>query len=198
MKNTTIGVDPTLSYSSDGPVSTPASFSAIKHSTDGPMSLPSKECPNCNGTGEQIYKVPSPTNIAEDIEKKEKCDFCEGSGFIYDAGKAIVSSGPATPFLAQPQNVGVVCAVVNANVIPNLRVLLANVLGAIDASIPNKDQNRALRHIIRTEFDRAHQDILQRAYPTCSFGFEGYSLDPELSRSKAFSQATLALNKSVE
>jgi len=100
---------------------------------------------------------------------------------------------PMIPLLARPEYVPVVTHIVNANVIPNLRVLLASALGAIDAAIPNKDQNRAVRHIVRTQFDAAYADILQRAYPTCQFGWEScYAVEPELSRSKAFSGLTVS------
>lgn len=58
----------------------------------------------------------------------------------------------------------------NNNVMPNLRVLLADVIGAVDASIPNKEQNRAVKHIIRTAFDRVYYDILTRAYPDANYG----------------------------
>jgi hypothetical protein len=165
MKNTTIGVDTSTS-------------------------LPSKECPNCNGTGERTYRVPSPTNVAEDIEKKEKCDFCEGCGFIYDAGKAIVNSGPATPFLAQPQNVGVVCTVVNSIVTPSLQILLASVLGTVDASVPNKEQNKAIKHLLRKQFDDAYLNIQRLSYPDMNLGASGgeYYLTPNPT---AFAQGTI-------
>lgn len=81
---------------------------------------------------------------------------------------------------------------VNGVVIPNLTVLLANVLGAVDAAIPNKDQNKAVKHIVRTAFDGAYMDILQRAYPDSAFGHTGgYALEPQPDRSKAFDQGML-------
>ena len=82
--------------------------------------------------------------------------------------------------------------IVSAFVTPNLRVLLAGVLGAIDASIPNRDQNKAVKHIIRTQFDDAYFDILRRAYPDLAFGHSGgYAITPELDRSKAFAEGFL-------
>ena len=78
--------------------------------------------------------------------------------------------------------------VVNYNVMPNIRVLLAEVIGALDASIPNRDQNKAVKHIIRGAFDRAYFDIVSRAYPDGNFGqSSGYAIEPA-DRSKAFSE----------
>ena len=78
--------------------------------------------------------------------------------------------------------------VVNYNVMPNIRVLLADVIGALDASIPNRDQNKAVKHIIRQAFDRAYFDIISRAYPDGNFGQSGgYAIEPA-DRSKAFSE----------
>ena len=75
------------------------------------------------------------------------------------------------------------------NVMPNIRVLLAEVIGALDASIPNKDQNRAVKHIIRQAFDRAYFDIISRAYPDGNFGQSGgdYAVSPAVNRIEAFS-----------
>jgi hypothetical protein len=82
--------------------------------------------------------------------------------------------------------------VMNGIVTPNLRVLLADVLGALDASIPNRDQNKAVKHIVRTAFDRTYYDILRRAYPDTSFGHDGgYAVEPEPDRAKVFSGSTL-------
>jgi hypothetical protein len=85
-----------------------------------------------------------------------------------------------------------VTQVVNGIVIPNLRVMLASVLGTIDASVPNKDQNKAIKHLIRKQFDDAYSDIVRRAYPDSNFSFDGgYAVEPELDRAKAFSQGFL-------
>ena len=82
--------------------------------------------------------------------------------------------------------------IVNTNVIPNLRLLLAEILGATDAAIPNKEQNKALKHIIRSSFDRTYFDIHQRAYPDCNYSSgPGYALSPETDRYKAFSDVLI-------
>ena len=83
--------------------------------------------------------------------------------------------------------------IVSNVVIPNLMVLLGETLGAIDAAIPNKDQNRAVKHIIRTSFDRTYFDILRRAYPEAEFaqGSDSYALRPEPDRNKAFASTNL-------
>lgn len=83
--------------------------------------------------------------------------------------------------------------VLSDNVIPNLRVLLAEVLRAINVSIPNKDQNRSVTEIIRAAFDRAYFDINTRAFPDTGYSQgPGYALSPEPDRYKAFSHCTLA------
>jgi hypothetical protein len=101
-------------------------------------------------------------------------------------------SGPALHPLAEPSAFSTVVQIVNGIVTPNLRVLLASVLGAIDASIPNKDQNKAVKHIVRTQFDEAYFDILRRSYPDSNFvsGPE-YSVTPESNRSKAMAEGFL-------
>jgi hypothetical protein len=80
----------------------------------------------------------------------------------------------------------------NGAVIPSLRVLLADVFAAIDASIPNKDQNRAVKRIITASFDAAYFDVLRRAYPDCNFGHSGApAITPEPNRDKAFADARI-------
>ena len=116
---------------------------------------------------------------------------------MYASGPEIIhevnpESGPAIPMLARAEYVGIVSEVVNGNVMPNIRVLLAEVIGALDASIPNKDQNKAVKHIIRSAFDRAYFDILSRAYPDCNYGQSGgdYAVSPAVNRTEAFSAST--------
>ena len=95
-------------------------------------------------------------------------------------------SGPAPHPLAEPSAFPTVCRIVNGIVTPNLRVLLHGVLGAIDASIPNKDQNKAVKHIVRTQFDEAYFDILRRSYPDSNFASgPDYSVTPESNRGRA-------------
>ena len=45
--------------------------------------------------------------------------------------------------------------------VENLRTLLTSVLRTVDASIPNKDQNRAVKHILRKEFDAAYISVME-------------------------------------
>lgn len=78
--------------------------------------------------------------------------------------------------------------VMNGAVLPNMRLLLGEVIGVIDASIPNKDQNRAIKHLVRSAFDRAYFDINSRVYPEANYAQgPGYALSPETDRTKAFS-----------
>lgn len=46
-----------------------------------------------------------------------------------------------------------------------LRRLCGKILNTIDASIPNKDQNRAVKAIIRRAIDEAHLALMKMAYP---------------------------------
>ena len=79
--------------------------------------------------------------------------------------------------------------VVNGIISPNLRVMLASVLGTIDASVPNKDQNKAIKHLVRKQFDDAYCDIMRRAYPDCGFATDmDYILSPEPNRAKALAE----------
>lgn len=70
---------------------------------------------------------------------------------------------------------------VNDAVISNLELLLGSVLTSIDASIPNKDQNKATKHIIRKQFDEVYFRILKLYHPGCEFGIApGYAVQPKL------------------
>ena len=70
---------------------------------------------------------------------------------------------------------------VNQIVIPALSKLLAKVLAITDASVPNKDQNRGVKKIIREAFDEAYFQVLRGAFPDVQFGqmTSFYSLEPE-------------------
>ena len=82
--------------------------------------------------------------------------------------------------------------IVNGIVVPNLRVLLFEVLNAIEASIPNRDQNRAAKHIVRTRFDQAYLDIVSRAFPDSSYASSGsYVVEPSRNLSDAMTQTGL-------
>ncbi len=43
--------------------------------------------------------------------------------------------------------------------------LLCNCISLLDATIPNKDQNKAVKHLLRKEFDRAILDVHKMAWP---------------------------------
>jgi hypothetical protein len=82
-----------------------------------------------------------------------------------------------------------VTQVVNGIMIPNMRVMLASVLGTIDASVPNKDQNKAIKHLVRKQFDDAYCEIMRRAYPDCGFATDmDYIVSPEPNRAKAYAE----------
>jgi hypothetical protein len=82
-----------------------------------------------------------------------------------------------------------VIQVVNGIMIPNMRVMLASVLGTIDASVPNKDQNKAIKHLVRKQFDDAYCEIIRRAYPDCGFAtVMDYIVSPEPNRAKAYAE----------
>jgi hypothetical protein len=43
--------------------------------------------------------------------------------------------------------------------------LLGNALSLVDTSIPNKEQNRAMKHLLRKQFDEAIMDVHKMAWP---------------------------------
>jgi hypothetical protein len=53
----------------------------------------------------------------------------------------------------------------NAIVTPNLKNLLRSTLRLIEASIPNKDQSKAVKHLVRRQFDDAFVNINRRLFP---------------------------------
>jgi hypothetical protein len=117
-----------------------------------------------------------------------------GDEFLTGHDEVEIPDGPALHPLAEPSAFPTVVQIVNGIVTPNLRVLLASVLGAIDASIPNKDQNKAVKHIMRKAFDDAYCNILERSYPDTNFGFNSeYNLEPEPNRAKAYAEGFLKL-----
>jgi hypothetical protein len=82
-----------------------------------------------------------------------------------------------------------VTQVVNGIMIPNMRVMLASVLGTIDASVPNKDQKKAIKHLVRKQFDDAYCEIMRRAYLDCGFSTDmDYIVSPEPNRAKAYAE----------
>lgn len=84
--------------------------------------------------------------------------------------------------------------IVNGVVTPELQVLLSNILSTIDASIPNKDQNRAVRHLIRKAFDDSYFHILRLSYPDMIFAYgPDYAVQPKQSRGEAIMEASLKM-----
>lgn len=106
-----------------------------------------------------------------------------------------IAMGQDQPYdpLRDAGNIGLIGKLVNGNAVPHLRLLLGSILTTLDASIPNKDQNRAVKHLIRTQFDHAYGGILQRAYPDCQFGHApgGYALSPASNASEAFQESLI-------
>jgi hypothetical protein len=74
----------------------------------------------------------------------------------------------------------------NGVVTPMMQVLLYDVLGVIDASIPNKEQNRAVKRIIQDGFDKAYLEIVKETYPDSNFSVRpGHALTPSPDRINA-------------
>jgi len=69
-------------------------------------------------------------------------------------------------FTSEPPTVS---QIVNGVVTPSLQVLLFNVLSVIDASVPNKEQNRAIKRLIHDGFDKAYMEILRESFPESNF-----------------------------
>jgi hypothetical protein len=89
-----------------------------------------------------------------------------------------------------PTNFSTVVQIVNGVVTPTLQVLLYDVLSVIDASIPNKDQNRAVKKLIHDGFDKAYLDIIREAYPDSNFAIgPGHALTPLADKSMAIQAA---------
>ena len=79
----------------------------------------------------------------------------------------------------------------NGCVTPNLQVLLHDVLSIIDASIPNKEQNRAVKNLIHNGFDKTYMDITSEAYPDSNFQMGlGHAINPEPDKFKAIMGAS--------
>lgn len=93
---------------------------------------------------------------------------------------------------AYSESLPAIVQIVNGVVTPELQVLLSNILSTIDASMPNKDQNRAVRHLIRKAFDESYFQILKESYPDSNFAYgPDYSLQPEPNRGKSRMDASL-------
>lgn len=86
---------------------------------------------------------------------------------------------PGTPCQAWEPDKETIRQVLNGIVTPTLAVLLGEMLETVDASVPNKDQNRAVKKIIRNNFDRAYMEILRDCYPGMQYTFgPGHALVP--------------------
>jgi len=93
-----------------------------------------------------------------------------------------------------PSTLPTVVQIVNGVVTPTMQSLLYDILGVIDASIPNKDQNRAVKNIVRSGFDKAYIDILRESYPESNFAMgPGHALEPSPDKSNAILSANLKM-----
>jgi len=63
---------------------------------------------------------------------------------------------------------------------PNLQILLAMVLGDVDAAIPNKDQNKAVKNLIRRQFDEQMLEMQRMWVQRSHYGTtDQYLLKPD-------------------
>lgn len=93
-----------------------------------------------------------------------------------------------------PSKIPTAVQIVNGVVTPTLQVLLYDVLGVIDASIPNKEQNKAVKKIIHDGFDKAYLEIVREAYPDSNFSMgPGHALTPLPDKSNAILGATIKM-----
>jgi hypothetical protein len=98
----------------------------------------------------------------------------------------LVSSPITTYAVTTTVSAPTVSQIVNGVVTPTLQVLLFDVLSVIDASVPNKDQNRAVKKLIHDGFDKAYLDILRESYPDSGFALgPGHALTPQPDKSNA-------------
>lgn len=100
-------------------------------------------------------------NSGEIVELSEKCDLAPEP-----------SMDSINPFYKQEYSMVGQKNFFTDIVSPNLQSLLGSVLTSIDASIPNKDQNKATKHLICKQFDEAYCDILDKALPDAEPGYD--------------------------
>ena len=82
----------------------------------------------------------------------------------------------------------------NGCVTSNIQFLLHDVLSIIDASIPNKEQNKAVKNLIRNGFDKAWLDMTREAYPDSNFQMgPGHAIEPYQDKYKEIMGATKQL-----
>jgi hypothetical protein len=57
--------------------------------------------------------------------------------------------------------------------------LLGQVLDAIDASLPNKQQHTAATRMVRNAFDKTYYEMMRLTHPDCAFGgTDCYAVEP--------------------
>jgi hypothetical protein len=109
-------------------------------------------------------------------------------------GVTVPEAGELNYTFTPQRNFPTVVQIVNGVVVPTLEVLLYDVLGVIDASIPNKEQNRAVKRIIHDGFDKAYLDIIRESYPDSQFSLgPGHALTPKPDKSNAVLGTALKL-----
>jgi hypothetical protein len=176
VKNTTIGVDPTVASEDElnfmkNSIRASAKVNSIPPDRVQALNVKLTEKELGHMAGVENLQIPAPTTST--TERVTKIERLEENTF-----RVTTVRTPAAP--------------VDDIVMPEFRVLLASVLGTIDASIPNKDQNKAVKHLIRKHFDDAYYDVLKRFYPDANWATDcEYAVDPEPSRSKAFAHGNL-------
>ena len=132
------------------------------------------------GTEASVSSIPSPTVTIDNVTGNS-------TGFT---GTANIPPSDPIDFSKIPE--GTYYGFIHAsNAQYYVARLLGNVLSQIDASVPNKDQNKAMKHLVRKEFDRAIMDVNQMAWPSiggldCQKAqqvvtglIDGYILQPE-------------------
>jgi hypothetical protein len=76
------------------------------------------------------------------------------------------------------------CKILGQTVAPKLRFLRASILCIIDASMPNKEQNRAVKNIIRKLFNESYTEIVSDSIP--GLHTHGLDLDRKVFTSEKF------------
>jgi hypothetical protein len=114
----------------------------------------------------------------------------DADAIVEELGHVAHGWGKKVEVPAVPSNFPTAVQIVNGVVTPTLQVLLYDVLSVIDASIQNKEQNRAVKRIIHDGFDKAYMDIIREAYPDSNFAMgPGHALTPLADKSMAIQKA---------
>jgi hypothetical protein len=146
----------TQSYSSDGPVS----------ASTGTITL--IPCTSCDGKGERTVRIPNPFDVCQDSFQKKKCEDCGGTGKVEVPNEAQSSPSQPAPPMRTPAENEIYGYIHSSNAQYFMACLLGTVLSQIDASVPNKDQNKAMKHLVRKAFDSAVMDVHRMAWPPSS------------------------------